>query len=133
MKDIQLDLQETETLLLQATRPMLRRLLEDKAKELKQKLVDLEKAQEQAPQEEPKKDKQLVYKTLTTFSYDQSSQNVKIYLTLANVGSLELSAISASFQKNAFEIKVHGLSGVNYQFVNKRVCEQIVPEGCKFV
>ncbi len=60
MKDIQLDLQEVETLLAQASRPMVKRLLEDKSKELKHKLAELHKAQENKAAEEtvePKKEK----------------------------------------------------------------------------
>ncbi|GMH01481.1 hypothetical protein Nepgr_003320 [Nepenthes gracilis] len=70
----------------------------------------------------------LNYSTLGSFSWDQDSDKVKIYLSLEGV---QEDKIETAFKELSLEIKFHDVQGKNYQFVIPKLNKEVVPDKCK--
>lgn len=72
----------------------------------------------------------LSYITLSSFSWDQDSDKVKIYLSLEGV---QEEKVEKTFKPMSFELKFHDVQGKNYQFGMPKLNKEIVPEKCKLI
>ncbi|OAY29149.1 calcyclin-binding protein [Manihot esculenta] len=70
----------------------------------------------------------LNYVTLGSFSWDQDSDKVKIYLSLEGV---EHEKIEADFKPMSLDVKFHNVQGKNYRCAMPKLNKEIVPEKCK--
>eukprot|EP00246_Nothoceros_aenigmaticus_P012572 TRINITY_DN3967_c0_g1_i4.p2 TRINITY_DN3967_c0_g1~~TRINITY_DN3967_c0_g1_i4.p2 ORF type:complete len:261 (+),score=59.06 TRINITY_DN3967_c0_g1_i4:222-1004(+) len=64
------------------------------------------------------------YTTLSTFSWDQTSDKVKIYYPLEGASE---DKVSASLGSTAFDIKIHDVNGKNYKCAIPRLNKSISP------
>ncbi|KAF7840475.1 calcyclin-binding protein-like [Senna tora] len=72
----------------------------------------------------------LKYATLSSFSWDQDNDKVKIYVSLAGV---EENKIEADFKSMSIDIKFHDVQGKNYRCAIPKLNKEIVPEKCKLL
>ncbi|KAL9669176.1 hypothetical protein QQ045_006719 [Rhodiola kirilowii] len=72
----------------------------------------------------------VTYSALSTFSWDQDGDKVKIYISLAGVDQEKL---DADFKAMAVDVKFHGVEGKNYRFSIPKLHKEIVPEKCKVI
>ncbi|CAI9773279.1 unnamed protein product [Fraxinus pennsylvanica] len=72
----------------------------------------------------------LNYVPLGSFSWDQDSDQVKIYIPLEGV---EQEKLEAEFKPSSFDIKFHDIQGKNYRCAIPKLHKEIVPEKCKVV
>ncbi|XP_048438149.1 calcyclin-binding protein [Pyrus x bretschneideri] len=70
----------------------------------------------------------LHYTTLSSFSWDQDNDKVKIYISLEGV---DQEKIEADFKPMSLDIKFHDVKGKNYRFVLPKLNKEINPEKCK--
>ncbi|KAI4304483.1 hypothetical protein MLD38_039984 [Melastoma candidum] len=68
------------------------------------------------------------YTTLGSFSWDQDSDKVKIYISLEGV---DQEKIEADFKQMAVDIRIHDVNGKNYRCAIPKLNKEIVPEKCK--
>ncbi|XP_030470764.1 uncharacterized protein LOC115688941 isoform X2 [Syzygium oleosum] len=72
----------------------------------------------------------LNYVTLASFSWDQDSDKVKIYLSLEGV---DQEKIESEFKAMSFDLKIHDVQGKNYRFTIPKLNKEILPEKSKVV
>ncbi|CAA0832323.1 SGS domain-containing protein [Striga hermonthica] len=72
----------------------------------------------------------LSYTTLSSFSWDQDTDHLKIYVSLEGV---DREKIEAEFKPMSFDIKFHDVQGKNYRCAVPKLNKEIVPEKCKFI
>ncbi|XP_048141153.1 calcyclin-binding protein-like [Rhodamnia argentea] len=72
----------------------------------------------------------LNYVTLASFSWDQDSDKVKIYLSLEGVDQEKM---ESEFKTMSLDIKIHDVQGKNYCFTIPKLNKEIVPEKSKVV
>ncbi|KAE9607307.1 hypothetical protein Lal_00026388 [Lupinus albus] len=72
----------------------------------------------------------LNYATLASFSWDQDSDKVKIYVSLEGVDE---SKIESEFKPISFDVKFHDVQGKNYRCAIPKLNKEIVPEKCKIL
>ncbi|KAI3410303.1 Calcyclin-binding protein [Psidium guajava] len=72
----------------------------------------------------------LNYVTLASFSWDQDSDKVKIYLSLEGVDQEKM---ESEFKTMSLDIKMHDVQGKNYRFTIPKLNKAIVPEKSKVV
>ncbi|KAL2524339.1 SGS domain-containing protein [Abeliophyllum distichum] len=72
----------------------------------------------------------LNYVPLGSFSWDQDSDQLKIYIPLEGVDQEKL---ETEFKPNSFDIKFHGIQGKNYRCAIPKLNKEIVPEKSKVV
>ncbi|XP_054778539.1 uncharacterized protein LOC129286612 [Prosopis cineraria] len=70
----------------------------------------------------------LKYATLSSFSWDQDNDKVKIYVSLEGV---EENKIETDFKPMSFDVKFHDIQGKNYRCAIPKLHSEIVPEKCK--
>ncbi|KAJ6377437.1 hypothetical protein OIU76_026413 [Salix suchowensis] len=70
------------------------------------------------------------YVTLGSFSWDQDSDKVKIYVSLEGV---EQEKIKSEFRATSFDVKFHDVQGKNYRCAIPKLNKEIVPEKCLVV
>jgi len=136
--DLADDLTELRELLREAKRPHVQALLSNEianlekqfsAEEAKSKSLAVEKpSDEVAPVERNPAPRPIHYTTLSTFSWDEESDKVKIYIPLE--GATQEKA-SVEFQSESVHLKIHDVNGKNYQFSVPRLSKTIVPAGSK--
>ncbi|KAF4360190.1 hypothetical protein F8388_000059 [Cannabis sativa] len=68
------------------------------------------------------------YITLGSFSWEQDSDKVKLYISLEGVDQEKL---VTEFKPMAFDIKFHDVNGKNYRCAIPKLNKEIVPEKCK--
>uniref|UniRef100_A0A2P2LNB5 Calcyclin-binding protein n=1 Tax=Rhizophora mucronata TaxID=61149 RepID=A0A2P2LNB5_RHIMU len=68
------------------------------------------------------------YTTLASFSWDQDSDKVKIYVSLEGV---EQEKIETEFRPMSFDIKFHDVQGKNYRLTVPKLNKEIAPEKSK--
>ncbi|CAN1302250.1 Calcyclin-binding protein [Linum perenne] len=71
-----------------------------------------------------------LYSTLGSFSWDQDSEKLKIYVSLEGVDQQK---IEADFNSMSFDIKFHDVQGKNYRYAIPKLNKEIVPNKCKVV
>lgn len=130
---------EIQSLLSTATRPRVKKLLQDELARIEREIDSEEKrtehpkegetcAQVQAEKKPTVKKPQVALIKITSYAWDQSSKFVKIYITLPEVETLPEGNVSSKFTANSLELKVLGLKGKNYQFQMVNLLHPIVPE-----
>jgi hypothetical protein len=74
-------------------------------------------------------------KELSSFSWDQDSKKVSIYISdqLNGVGSLPKEQITCTFEKRSFDLKVIGLNGFNYGVVKSNLEKEIDVSASKMI
>lgn len=72
----------------------------------------------------------LNYITLGTFSWDQDSDKIKIYVSLEGV---EQDKIETVFKPMSVDIKFHDVQGKNFRYTIPKLNKEIVPEKSKVV
>ncbi|CAH9079500.1 unnamed protein product [Cuscuta europaea] len=72
----------------------------------------------------------LSYATVSTFSWDQDSDKVKIYVSLEGV---DKEKIDAGFKPMSVDIKFNGVQGKNYRFSIGKLNKEIIPDKCKVI
>ncbi|EPS68196.1 hypothetical protein M569_06573 [Genlisea aurea] len=72
----------------------------------------------------------LKYATLSSFSWDQDNDQLKIYVSLEGVDGEK---IETEFKPTSFSIKFHDVQGKNYRCAVPRLNKEIVPEKCKVI
>jgi calcyclin binding protein len=132
------DIHELRELLSQAKRPRVQTLLSNEianlekqiaAEETSSKSTTVEKhLNEVAPLETKIAPRPIHYTTLSTFSWDEESDKVKIYISLE--GATQEKA-SVDFQPESVHLKVHDVNGKNYQFSVPRLAKAISPSASK--
>ncbi|KAH7651809.1 Calcyclin-binding protein-like protein [Dioscorea alata] len=70
----------------------------------------------------------LNYVTLSSFSWDQDNEKVKIYVFLEGVEQEKAETI---FKSMSVDIKFHDVQGKNYRLAIPKLNKEIVPEKCK--
>ncbi|MED6156959.1 hypothetical protein PIB30_019081 [Stylosanthes scabra] len=70
------------------------------------------------------------YSPLASFSWDQDSDKVKIYVSLEGVDE---SKIQSEFKPTSFDVKFHDIQGKNYRCAIPKLHSEIVPEKCKIL
>lgn len=130
---------EIQSLLSTATRPRVKKLLQDELALVEREINSEEKRTENPDEGEPcakveaekkrtAKKPQVTLTKITSYAWDQSSKFVKIYITLPEVETLPEGNVSSKFTSNSLELKVLGLKGKNYQFQMVNLLHPIVPE-----
>ncbi|TYG68549.1 hypothetical protein ES288_D05G161900v1 [Gossypium darwinii] len=72
----------------------------------------------------------LNYVSVSSFSWDQDMDKVKIYVFLEGV---EQEKIQTDFKPLSFDVKFHDVKGKNYRCAVPKLNKEIVPEKCKVV
>ncbi|CAD6216437.1 GSCOCG00004595001-RA-CDS [Cotesia congregata] len=133
IEDIKLDIDELNSLLLQAKRQKVKDML---ALEVRRLQTELTKIMEANKNEENKNSKPAVpavsdskcYEVkLTNYAWDQSDKFIKLYVTLKNVQSLSKEAVACNFSERSIDLRVMGLENRNYQLPISNLCEDIDP------
>jgi calcyclin binding protein len=70
------------------------------------------------------------YVTLGSFSWDQDSEKIRIYVFLEGV---EQEKLETTFKPMSVDIKFHDVNGKNYRCALPKLNKEIVPEKCKVV
>lgn len=70
----------------------------------------------------------LNYVTLSSFSWDQDNDQLKIYIPLEDV---DQEKIEADFKSMSFDIKIHDVQGKNYRCAVPKLNKEIVSDKCK--
>lgn len=135
--EFELDLEELRHLLNIAKRPRVVCLLNSEITNLEKLLQDAAATAvvTQTPDPVPTQGKAIVapgvnYSTLSTFSWDQDGEKVKIYISLAGVDQDKL---ETDFKKMSVDVKFHGVEGKNYRFSIPKLHKEIVPESSKVI
>jgi len=122
MEDLNADIQEVQKLLAVATRPKVKSFLESQLTSLNGKLAALTPNTPQ-PLKVDKEQKAgspmnaiLDYVALTSYSWEQDTNNAKVGVSLDNVGSLPADKVVVTFTSDSVEVRAHGLNGKNYRF-----------------
>ncbi|KAH6773525.1 SGS domain-containing protein [Perilla frutescens var. frutescens] len=72
----------------------------------------------------------LNYVSLSSFSWDQDNDQLKIYIPLEGV---DKEKVEADFKSMSVDIKLHDVQGKNYRCAVPKLNKEIVPEKCKFI
>ncbi|XP_075505351.1 uncharacterized protein LOC142542551 [Primulina tabacum] len=72
----------------------------------------------------------LNYATLSSFSWDQDSDQLKIYISLEGV---DKEKTESDFKPMSFDVKFHDVQGKNYRCAVPKLNKEIVPEKCKLI
>ncbi|KAF9588727.1 hypothetical protein IFM89_015164 [Coptis chinensis] len=72
----------------------------------------------------------LQYVTLSSFSWDQDNEKIKIYVSLEGV---EQEKVETVFKPMSVDIKFHNVQGKNYRCALPKLNKEIVPEKSKVV
>ncbi|GLU22667.1 hypothetical protein SLE2022_387260 [Rubroshorea leprosula] len=70
----------------------------------------------------------LIYSTLSSFSWDQDNDKVKIYISLEGVDQEKM---ETEFKPISFDVKFHDVQGKNYRCAIPKLSKEIVPEKSK--
>ncbi|KAL6614493.1 hypothetical protein ACP70R_036763 [Stipagrostis hirtigluma subsp. patula] len=134
--ELRLDLEELRRLEGLAKRPRVQSLLSNEIRNVDAKLA---KATAPAPAAVPQAAAPapaavapagLSYVTLSSFSWDQDNEKIKIYVFLEGV---EQEKVETTFKPTSVDIKFHDVQGKNYRCAIPKLNKEIVPEKCKVV
>eukprot|EP00249_Psilotum_nudum_P009044 c21671_g1_i2 orf=212-865(+) len=123
------DIAELKLLLSQATRPRVRFLLstEIESLEKQQHVAALDHQVRVAPVQTSAVVPDIRYTTLSSFSWDQDSGKVKIYVSIEGASE---DKVIADFQQWSFDVKLHDVQGKNFRSGILKLQKAIVPEKC---
>ncbi|KNA09424.1 hypothetical protein SOVF_153690 [Spinacia oleracea] len=134
--ELSLDLEELRNLQNIAKRPRVVSLISSEIRNLEKLSKDKETpAAAQHPTPIPLTTKvssspALTYSTLSSFSWDQNNDKVKIYLSLEGVQEEKM---EKNIKPTSIEFKFHDIQGKNYHFAIPKLNKEIVPEECKVI
>ncbi|KAI3495465.1 hypothetical protein L1887_37806 [Cichorium endivia] len=130
--DLSLDLEELRHLQSIAKRPRVVSLISSEIRNLEKQLND---AASIAPTPPPvstnlkiSSEPALKYTTLASFSWDQDTDKVKIYVFLEGV---DQEKVETEFNQMSVDVKFHDVNGKNYRCAIPKLNKEIVPEKCK--
>ncbi|KAK4345273.1 hypothetical protein RND71_035449 [Anisodus tanguticus] len=132
--DLALDLEELKLLQSIAKRPRVVSLISSEIRNLEKLSKDaasVPSLQIPAPVSTATKvthNPSLNYVSVSSFSWDQDNDKVKIYLSLEGV---DLEKMETDFKPMSFDAKFHDVHGKNYRFSLPKLNKEIVPEKCK--
>ncbi|CAA3029859.1 Hypothetical predicted protein [Olea europaea subsp. europaea] len=144
-EELALDLDELKHLQIIAKRPRVVSLISNEIRDLEKLAIDAASASASASQQPVTTtfvpslkstapnlvaSPVLNYVPLGSFSWDQDSNQVKIYIPLEGV---EQEKLEAEFKPSSFDIKFHDIQGKNYRCAIPKLHKEIVPETCKVV
>ncbi|CAH9114289.1 unnamed protein product [Cuscuta epithymum] len=134
VEEFALDLDELKQLQRIAKRPRVLSLISSEIRNL-EKLSNVVSLHSQVPvpiSTAPKvvPNPALSYATVSTFSWDQDSDKVKIYLSLEGVDNEK---IDAGFKPMSVDVKFNGVQGKNYRFSIGKLNKEIIPDKCKVI
>jgi len=122
--DIVGEIQELRQLLHYAKRPRVQSLLSSHISGLEKQAAAA--AAEQKPKMERKfAPPAVTYTTLTTLSWDQDNEKVKIYIPLE--GACQEKMV-ADIQSASFDLKIHDVGGKNFRYSILKLNKSIVPD-----
>ncbi|KAK4778945.1 hypothetical protein SAY86_006473 [Trapa natans] len=132
--EMALDLEELRQLHSIAKRPRIVSLISSEISKL-EKLSSLSTPQIPTPSPVPNPAKvpstsSLIYTTLGSFSWDQDSDKLKIYISLEGVDEKK---VQSEFKPMSVDIKIHDVQGKNYRCAIPKLNKEIVPGKCKIV
>ncbi|KAI5077206.1 hypothetical protein GOP47_0007030 [Adiantum capillus-veneris] len=125
------DVVELKALLKQATRPHVQSLISSEIQTL-EKVAALS-AQNQGKAtllHTTKTVPEVRYTSLSSFSWDQDVEKLKIYISLQGASKEK---IDMDFKARSLELKVHDIDGKNYRLGVPCLCKAIVPEKCSVI
>lgn len=134
-RDLELDLEELKHLQSIAKRPRVLSLLSTEiatvGKELS-KTVPVPAAPSPVPTAVGKTTATppLNYQTLSSFSWDQDSEKLKIYVFLEGV---QEDKVETAFKPMSVDVKFHDVQGKNYRCAIPKLNKEVVPEKCKLL
>lgn len=140
--ELELELKELCHLKSMAKRPRIISLISSEIRNLENKLLEeaVPKAasQSQAPTPTPTpissstvvSNSALNYVTLSSFSWDQDNDKIKIYVSLEGV---DKEKVETSFKPMSVDVKFNDVQGKNYRCAIPKLSKEIVPEKCKLL
>ncbi|WVZ68778.1 hypothetical protein U9M48_017672 [Paspalum notatum var. saurae] len=135
-EELRLELDELRHLEGLAKRPRVQTLLANEIRNVEAKLA---KAAETAPAPAPQAVASvpaavarpgLSYVSLGSFSWDQDTEKIRIYVFLEGV---EQEKVETTFKPTSVDVKFHDVNGKNYRCAIPKLNKEIVPEKCKVV
>ncbi|XP_010279623.1 PREDICTED: calcyclin-binding protein-like [Nelumbo nucifera] len=132
-EELALDLEELRQLQSIAKRPRIVSLLSSEIHNLEKLSKDAASeasAQTPAPAMKMPATTPLNYVTLSSFSWDQDSDKIKIYASLEGV---EQEKVETVFKPMSVDIKFHDVQGKNYRCAIPKLNKEIIPEKSKVV
>ncbi|KAF8663745.1 hypothetical protein HU200_055070 [Digitaria exilis] len=140
-EELRLELDELRQLEGLAKRPRVQSLLANEIRNVEAKFAmsdcdvrwQLAKATAPAPEPQaaasaPPARPGLNYVTLGSFSWDQDTDKIRIYVFLEGV---EQEKVETDFKPMSVDIKLHDVKGKNYRCAIPKLNKEIVPEKCK--
>lgn len=124
--DLRADVAELKLLLSQARRPHVLVFLSTQIQSLEKLAAEAEAKAASEPARAASSE--VRYTTLSSLSWEQDSERVKIYVSLEGV--LEENVVS-KFQDWALEVKIHDVEGKNYKFVVQKLHKAIDPDSSR--
>ncbi|CAJ1442840.1 unnamed protein product, partial [Effrenium voratum] len=73
------------------------------------------------------------YETLSSYTWEDSDETVKVLVQMDGVGKLNPEQVRSSFGERSFELLVDGLQGRNLRFACYKTHGEMKPEECKHV
>eukprot|EP00250_Pteridium_aquilinum_P024493 c2915_g1_i1 orf=463-1095(-) len=129
--DLSEDVLELKSLLSQATRPHVQSLISTEIQSLEKVAALSAQSQGKATLLHTSKAvPEVRYTALSSFSWDQDIEKVKIYISLQGASKEK---IGVDFKAKSFELKVHDIDGKNYRLGVPHLCKAIAPEKCSFI
>ncbi|KAL5997581.1 hypothetical protein ACLOJK_008511 [Asimina triloba] len=133
--EVSLDLEELRHLQSIAKRPRILSLISSEIRNLEKASAPAPPSETKPPAATPSQNyvtatPSLNYVTLGSFSWDQDSDKIKIYVSLEGV---EQEKIETVFKPTSMDIKFHDVQGKNYRCAIPKFNKEIVPDQCKVV
>nr|CAB3474303.1 unnamed protein product [Digitaria exilis] len=129
-EELRLELDELRQLEGLAKRPRVQSLLANEIRNVEAKLAKATAPvpEPQAAASAPPARPGLNYVTLGSFSWDQDTDKIRIYVFLEGV---EQEKVETDFKPMSVDIKLHDVKGKNYRCAIPKLNKEIVPEKCK--
>lgn len=129
--DLSEDVLELKALLNQATRPHVQSLISSEIQTLEKVAAISAQSQGKATLLHTSTAvPEVRYATLSSFSWDQDIEKVKIYISLQGASKEK---VEVDYKARSFVLKVHDVDGKNYRLGVPYLCKAIVPEKCSVI
>lgn len=143
------EITETESLLVQAQTPGVKKLLQNHLANLKNRILELSKpapapspapvpsapVSSAVPPKIPTIQKAGAFVPITDFAWDQGdhgSKDISIFIDLPDVGTAK-DRVNCVFGKHSIDLTIMDLNGKNYRLINENLEKDIVPNECKTI
>ena len=132
LKQLNLDREEVQSLILTSKSSHVRNLLNDYLTNLdlcikssQQNLNNLEKISNET---------YVKFETISKYSWEDSKKNIKIYITtgFSGLDAHDASKVQAKFGTTEADIKIFDWNGKNYHFTLKNIQNDLDAENCKY-